>query len=185
MVLCLVASGCAGRAHVQMVPLGMKRIEAQGPLIVEVRPDECYFWVGDDDRLCISMRDFSGSILGKPLQREFLLSFVVEGLPAAQSRDYRMDRNTARVKQRAGYSHLRAASTSGILAVWDYDADQLRGRFRFMVKAQTFSVLTGWTGNNALLYTGDFHAVRDERAGLAILARTEDGAMSRTAPKAP
>ncbi len=179
--------GCSGRAKVAIVPLGMKRIDTTGPVIAEIKPDQCYFWIRADKELCIAMRQFSGSILGKPLEREFLLSFVVDGLPAAQSRDYKMDRKTARVRQRAGYGHARSASTSGILAVWDYDGNHLRGRFRFLARMQTYSVLTGWHGNNTLLFTGEFQAVRDPEAGQAILARTEEGAMSRepTPPSLP
>jgi len=177
----LLASGCTGHGRVHIVPLGLKKIDTTGPLVAELKPDECYFWVRNEKELCIAMRQFSGSLLGNPLEREFIMSLVVDGLPAAQSRDYRMDRCAARVRQRAGYSHFRSGSTSGILAVWDYGHDRLRGRFRFMARMQTYSALTGWSGNNTVLLTGEFRAVRDELAGRAILERTEEGAMSRDA----
>lgn len=176
----LTGTGCAGHANVHMIPLGTKRIDATTPLIVRVSPDECYFWVNDREELCVTMRSFSGSIFGKRFEKEFLLSLVAKGLPAGGGREYRMDRRTARVRHDAGYGHTRSASLSGIFAVWNYRRNQLRGRFRFTAKEQSYSVLSGWSGNNAVLVVGEFMAVADRAAGEKLLARTEDGAMSRT-----
>ena len=172
--------GCTGQAEVNIVPLGTKRIDATAPLIVRVSPDECYFWVNDREELCVAMRSFSGSIFGKRFEKEFLLSLVAKGLPAGGGREYRMDRRTARVRHDAGYGHTRSASLSGIFAVWNYQRNQLRGRFRFTAKEQSYSVLRGWSGNNAVLLVGEFMAVYHEAAGKELLARTEEGSMSRS-----
>jgi hypothetical protein len=175
----LTGAGCAGHAVVYSVPLGTKQISTTDPLIVRATPDECYFWVDDQEELCVAMRSFSGSILGKRFHREFLMSMVAKGLPAGSGREYRMDRRTARTRNDAGYAHTRSASLGGILAVWDYRRGQVRGRFRFTAKEQSYSVLTGWSGNNTVLCIGEFTAFRNETAGKRLLARTEEGAMGR------
>jgi len=180
----LTGAGCAGHAVVYSVPLGTKQISTTGPLIVRVTPDECYFWVNDQEELCVAMRSFSGSILGKRFHREFVLSIVVKGLPAGSGREYRMDRRTVRARNDAGYAHTRSASLGGILAVWDYRRGQVRGRFRFTAKEQSYSVLTGWSGNNTVLCIGEFTAFRNETAGKRLLARTEEGAMGRATDEA-
>lgn len=185
----MFTAGCAGHAAVHMVPLGAKRIHTTGPLVVRVTPDECYFWVNDREELCVAMRSRSKSILGKRFDKEFLMSLVARGAPAGSGREYRMDRQTARVRHNAGFSHTRSASISGVLAVWDYQRDRLRGRFRFTGNQQSYSVLTDWTGNNPVLFVGEFKAVHHEAAGKELLVRTEEGPMARqkgsVAPKNP
>ncbi len=177
----LASSGCTGHAEVHIVPLGTKRIDTKAPLIVRVSPDECYFWVNDQEELCVAMRSHSRSIFGKRFGKEFLLSLVAKGLPAGGGREYRMDRRTARVRHDAGYTHTRAASLSGILAVWNYRRNQLQGRFRFTTREQSYSVLKGWSGNSTVLLIGEFKAVHHEAAGKKLFARTEEGSMSRSA----
>jgi len=149
-------------------------------LIVRVSPDECYFWVNEQEELCIAIRSNTRSIFGKRFEKEFLLSLVAKGLPAGSGREYRMDRRTARVRHIAGYTHKRTASLSGILAIWNYGQSQLRGRFRFTAKEQSYSVLNGWSGNYAVLVVGEFIGVYNEAAGKELLARTEEGSMSRS-----
>jgi len=180
----LTSAGCAGRATVHMIPLGAKRIDTTAPLIVRVSPDRCYFWVNEQEELCIAMRRFSGSIFGKRFEKEFLLSLVTKGLPAGSGREYRMDRRTARMTHDMGFRHTRSASLSGILAIWNYRQDQLlRGRFRFTAKEQSYSVLKGWNGNDAVLVVGEFMAVEDRARGERLLSRTEQGAMGRETPQ--
>jgi len=187
LLLSIIVSGCTGHAKVNMIPLATKRIDTTAPLIVRVSPDQCYYWVNEQDELCVAMRSFSGSIFGKRFEKEFLLSLVAKGLPAGSGREYRMDRRTARVTQDAGYGHTRSASLSGIFAVWDHRRNQLRGRFRFTAKEQGYSVLRGWSGNNAVLVVGEFMAVCNKAVGKELLKRTEEGSMSRSiqGPKPP
>jgi len=177
----LTAAGCAGHATVHMIPLGTKRIDTTAPLIVRVSPDECYYWVNEREELCIAMRSNTRSFFGKRFEKDFLLSLVAKGLPAGDGREYRMDRRTARIRHDAGYDHTRSASLSGIFAVWDYRRSQLRGRFHFTARVQSYSVLKGWIGNDAVLFVGEFKAVRNEDAGKELLKRTEEGSMSRSA----
>ena len=177
------ASGCTGRASLHLLPLGHKRISTTKPLVVRITPDQCYFWVNEDRKLCVAMREWRGSFWGKPLEKEFNLSLVLDGLPSGSARDYRVTRRTARTRNRAGYSHLRAASLNGIVAVWGYGKGNLHGRFRMTAKQQSYSVLVGWGGDHHVLIVGEFTATRNQRAGKAILSRTEEGTMSRPPPR--
>jgi len=179
----LTTAGCAGRATVHMIPLGTKRIDTTTPLLVRVSPDECYFWVNEQEELCIAMRSNTRSIFGKRFEKEFLLSLVAKGLPAGDGREYRMDRRTARMRHDAGYGHTRSASLSGIFAVWDCRRNQLRGRFHFTAKEQSYSVFKGWNGNDAVLYVGEFMAIENRVRGERLLSRTEEGAMGRETPQ--
>jgi len=179
LLLSILVSGCTGRAEINFVPLGTKRIDTTTPLIVSVAPDECYFWVNEQEELCMAMRSLSRSIFGKRFEKEFVLSLVARGLPAGGAREYRVDRRTARMTRDAAYVHSRSTSLSGILTVWDYRRNRLRGRFRFTTKEQSYSVLKGWSGNHAVFVVGEFTAVHNQAAGERLLAQTEDGAMVR------
>lgn len=174
--------GCSGHALVHTVPLGLQKINTEGPLLLRESMDECYYWTDEQNRLVIAMRRTHRSLLGKLLDREFVLSFVLPGLPAATSRDYRMDRTTARLFSRFGIYPQRGGSTGGIVAVWDYGKGTLKGRFRFNAKQQTYSVLTGWSGDFTSLYLGEFTAVKDRNRGQRLLAQSERGAEATRRP---
>jgi len=171
--------GCSGHAVVHTIPLGVKQINTTGPLLLLESLSECYYWINDQNALCVAMRKNQGSIFGRLLERELVLSFVLPGLPAATSRDYRMDQSTARLISRSGLGHQRGGSLNGILTVWNYGKGRLRGRFRFTAKQQSYSVLTGWSGNYQSLYLGDFAAVEDRVRGEKLLARSEEGGLTR------
>ena len=178
----LLLAGCAGHASIHLVPLGGSKISTTAPLVQKITPDECYYWVNEKNELCLAMREVDRSIWGKRFEGEFILSLVLEGLPAGAARDYRVSRRTLRARLRAGYRHTRAASLGGIVGVWDYDGGELKGRFRMSAKHQTYSILTGWGGNAAVLFVGEFTAVLDRPAGEKILARTEERGMERPPP---
>ncbi len=181
----MAAAGCTGHGLIYSVPLGTKRMSAVGPLLTRQTPQECYYWVNEKDELCITLREFRGSLLGKSFEQETVLSLVVPGVPAGTGRDYRMDRRTARMRLRAGFTHLRAGSQNGILSVWDYGRGVLRGRFRFYVRQQSYSVLTGWSGDASVLVVGEFAGVPDRVRGEKLLARTEEGALNRQESPSP
>ena len=172
-------SGCSGSARVHTITLGSKRISTTSPLIIRIDPDECYWWINDKGRLCIAMRKANWSPLSKLLEREFLLSFVLDDPPAGPARNYRADRRTLRSRRRAGYSHTRAASLGGIVTVWDYGGETLKGRFRITAVRQSYLVLTGWRAGVRVLVIGEFTAVHNRGKGEAILARTEEDKMVR------
>lgn len=167
-------SGCAGHGSLYLVPLDTKRIGQAGELVARVRADECYFWTDEKQQLCLAMRAFEGSILGGRFEKELLASMVLEGLPAGSTRDYRMDQRTFRSKSRAGCVHLRSASLAGVIRVWDYGKERIRGRFRVVTKQQSWSVLTGWTGDARVMVVGEFSAVGDRHAGERIAEQAEE-----------
>gem|GEM_PF-6305997 len=174
--------GCHGGASYTIVSLEMKRISASEKLTVPIKAGECYHWVNDAGRLCVAMRMNDSSILGAMFSKKSVASFVLGDPPAATGRNYRATRSTARFHNDAGYGHTRAASLGGIVGVWNYDKPVVSGRFRLNTIQQSYSVLTGWTGKKRVLYVGSFNAVRDRRAGEAILLETERDGMARRLP---
>ncbi|MEK6799776.1 MAG: hypothetical protein AABZ12_12495 [Planctomycetota bacterium] len=181
--LALLLGGCTGHATIHMVPLGNQKISAADPLIVRQDPHECYYWLNDVSQVCVAMRFRHVSWLGKAFSSELVLSLVLDKPPAGAARDYRVDRFTERHRLDAGFTHLRGASLSGIIGTWDYGKRQLKGRFRFTAKQQSFFVLTGWGSDHSVLFVGEFTAVHDRAAGEKILQRTEADGMGRSTPK--
>ena len=179
LIFALLATGCAGHATIHIVPLGAKKISMTRPLVVRVSPDECYFWVNDKHELCIGMRASTASLLSRHFEREFVLSLLLDGLPAGSARTYHLGRQAMRAKLRAGFSHTRAASLAGLAVVWNYGKGNLKGRFRLTAKQQSYSVLRGWHGDRMVLFVGEFTAVADQAAGEEIRIRTEENGMAR------
>ncbi len=179
----LSAAGCAGHASIHVVPLGSRNISATKPLVVRIEPDECYYWVNQQQQLCVAMRQAKGSLWGKRFEQEFLVSLVLDGLPAGSTRNYRVGRRTVRSRYNEGFHHTRSASLTGIAAIWDFGKRNLQGRFRLIASRQDYSVLTGWRGKRRVLLVGEFTAVPDTGAGRTILEDTEEGAMSRLPPQ--
>ena len=178
--LLIAASGCRGGGIIHSIPLGTKRISTDSPLIETRRPGECYYWLDEQGRLCVALRYAQPSIFGKILSENRSTSLVFESVPADRARSYPVDRRTLRTRTDQGFTHLRGASLSGIAAVWDYRPGKpLRGRFRITATQQSFSILTGWSGDARVLWAGDFTAVPNETAGKRILAETEEGALRR------
>ncbi len=183
--LCGIAlASCSGRASIYVVPLGPTPIRTTGPLVIQVSPDECYYWVNDEQDVCVAMRTGNASPLGKHFKREFLVSLVLDGQPAGPARYYRAGRRTLRAREKVGFGHTRSASLAGMVVIWNYGKGKLAGRFRLTAKQQAYSVLTGWAGDRRVLYIGEFTAVADRQAGRKILARTEEDGMAR-APALP
>lgn len=168
------ATGCSGSASVHMIPWNTKRIPTTEPLIVNVSPQQCYYWLSDDGNIRVAMRHYRGSVLGKRFATEMVMSLVLGPPPANVSRDYRVDRTTVRSRIDGGFRHLRAGSLLGIVGVWDYGKPRLRGRFRLTVKQQSYMVLSGWAGDRRVIYIGEFTAVRNREVGEQILALSEE-----------
>ncbi len=177
----LALSGCTGKASIYQIPLsGGKSLKTTGALVIHVAPDECYYWVNDNQEPCIAIRGTSGGLLDKRFEREFTMSLVLDSLPAGSARSYRVRRRALRAKTRAGFTHTRSASLGGLVVIWDYGKDTLHGRFRITAKQQSYMVLTGWRGNRRVLFVGEFAAVQNRSAGERILARTEADGMARS-----
>jgi hypothetical protein len=172
-------AGCTGHASVHVVPFDNQRLSFTSPLVVQFRPDECYWSVNENGELCIAMRARRRSLLGRRYDREFVLSLVLDEKPAGPARHYRVARRTARARHDAGLSHTRAASLAGRAAVWNFGQARIDGRFRFTARRQSFSALKGWGGNRTVLFVGEFTALPDRGESATIMARTEEDALAR------
>ncbi len=173
--------GCAGRATLHAVPLNTRKLSTSEPLVLRVDPQECYYWVNDAEKLCVAMRFRNRSLLGKPFSRDMTLSLTLDETPTGPARSYPATRRTLRAMDHAGFNHLRTASLGGMVTVWRDGPRKLQGRFRLAAKQQSWSVLTGWSGDNRLMLVGEFRAVLHRARGEALLAQTEEGAMQRDA----
>jgi len=176
------ALGCSGRGVVHFVPLDVKQIPMTGALIAQITPDECYYWIDDAGKLCVALRQRKNSFWTPLLSHDIALSLILGDPPAGVTRAYPAARDTLRMRSSAGVTQLRAGSMSGGAVVWDYGQRTLRGRFRIMVKQQSYTVFTDWTGNSRILLIGEFTAREDRARGEAILRRTEEDGLERTSP---
>ena len=173
--------GCAGHASVHVASLDARKLTATEPLVVRFHPDECYFWVNERGELCVAMRSKKTSLLGRRFARDFVMSLVLDETPAGPARQYAVGRRVMRARVSAGYAHSRSASLSGVVLLWNYGGDKLRGRFRITAKQQAYSVLTGWKGDQRVLFVGEFMALSNRNAGEKILLHTEEDGMERPA----
>ena len=180
LVGCLLAGGCSGWAKLSLVPLNQTRISKTDPLVLELRPAECYYWI-EDERITIALTDENISLTGEYGKKSLVGSIVLEGLPADQARDYRLNRNSIRLRYRHGARHVRFASLSGISALWLEDGGRIKGRLRALAKQQQFHAMLGWSGNRQVLIVGEFVAVRDRERTAELLRRSEEDGLERTA----
>ena len=162
--------------------MDFKRITTNRPLMCHFKPNECYYWINDDGKLCIAMQRRSGRLLGNWFRREFLLSMVLGEPPTGDARTYFGHRRTLRALNHRGLAHDRYASFRGATGVWGYGTGTLNGRFRFTVKGQSYLVLTDWASDRLELLTGAFTAVENRTAGERIFAKTEAQGLARPAP---
>lgn len=175
----LFAIGCATGNTLHIIPLNYNDIDTTNPMLMKINPDECYFWINDDDEICITLKQKNFSLLGEAFERELHLSLVLSGQPAGSARLYRATRKTMRNRYRAGYGSSRSTSLAGIVAIWDYKKDSLHGRFRIVARQQLYSILSGWGNHRNVLFVGEFTARKNKNKGWPILTYTEEDELSR------
>jgi hypothetical protein len=180
--LLLSVLGCTGRAEIYAVTLATRKINPAEPLMLRFDPSACCYWLNERNQLCLALKERDASLLGRYFKGETLMSFELGEPPAGSARDYPVGPRTFRAYRKAGLGHFRYASLNGGVAVTEYKEGRLKGRFRLTAKQQSYSVLTGWTGDARLLFFGDFVATHDPEAGRGILERTEEGGLQRQAP---
>ena len=163
-----------------MVALDAKKIAVTGPLVPHITPDECYYWLNDDGKLCVALRQKHQSFFSPIFSQDISLSLVLGEPPAGDTRAYPATRETLRMRTTSGVTQLRSGSLAGGSVVWDYGKRQLRGRFRITVKQQTYTVLTDWTGQSRVLLIGEFTATENRERGAEILRRSEEDGLERT-----
>jgi hypothetical protein len=181
-VLATLLTGCRGHASVYLVPLTSKKISPSAPVLLEITADECYYWVGEDGRRRVAIKDVSGRWGGRYIERNIHLSLLLEAPLAGAERMYQGRKNTARLRARLGPAvHIRSASLRGIVAVSRKgEHAPIEGRFRLFTRQQSYHVLMGWSGDQNVLVTGSFHAVENRAKGEAILQYTEEGTLARS-----
>ena len=175
--------GCASPSHLHLVMLGSERISSTETLTVDVEPDECYFWINDENQVCVAMHRHDRSWRGSVHDYDFAGSFVLDEPPAGEGRNYPVGERTFRSKTKNGYIHTRMLSRTGVVGIWNYENDSLDGRFRFFARQQSYSAFVGWGGERHVLVVGEFSATRNRDKGEAILQKTEVDDLKRGAPR--
>jgi len=182
-VLLVGAHGCAAPARFHLVALGSEHISPTEPLTVDVTPSECFFWINDENQVCLAMHRHDHSLRGSVYDYDFAASFVLDEPPAGEGRNYAVGARTFRSKTKNGYVHTRMFSRTGVVGVWDYEEQSLNGRFRFFVRQQSYSAFLGWGGERYVLVVGEFSAKRNRKKGEAILQRSEIDELKRGTPR--
>jgi len=179
-------AGCTGRATVHTVPFMRKQFAPNEMLVHTVNPNEAYYWLDDDGKLNVVLKYKQGSLLGPAFEIEWLMSMVLEGLPAGSERLYELRRPAVRIVQSRGGDHRRSQSLRGIAVIYAPQGGRLKGRFHVTIQQQQFHVLQGWSRGGLMVSVGEFEAVENAIAGQEILKLTEaDGFERRAEPSVP
>ena len=170
---------CTGSARVRLIPADRNRISQDKPLVIDFGVAECCYRI-DGERISIALADENISLIGKHGKKRLTGSIVLNGLPASRSRNYRLNRNSVRLKVSGGPNHARIASLNGIAAIWTDGDNHIHGRWRCSAKQQEFSILFGWGRDRPVLVLGEFAAVRRQGRTAELVARSEEDGMERS-----
>ncbi len=96
LLVTIAASGCTGNARLTLIPLNSSALTPRTQLEYTVSPQECYWWVDEQDRLCLAMGYHNFSILGDLTRDSFELSFVFRDPPPEEEEVYVARRDVAR-----------------------------------------------------------------------------------------
>ena len=173
----VVLGGCAVGA-VDITELNFKRMYPQGPLVRHVPVTEAWWWI-EGGRVLVALQEERGRRLSEYDRKEFDVSLVFDGLPAAKARSYAIGRDSVRGYHRDGARHSRFASSHGVAGLWFESGGVLRGRFRMIARRQVFHILTGWSDSYQAAVVGEFRARENRARGEPILLRTEEDGMER------
>jgi len=170
----VAASGCTGHARLTLIPLHSSTLTPRSPLEYTVSPQECYWWVDEEDRLCLVMGYHNFSVLGDLTRDAFELSFVFKDPPPEDEKVYVARRDVARALWHRSAWHLRLRARTGNVAIERRSDDVLAGRLRLTCSSEEFWILTGWQRKSPVLIQGQFTAVRNAEQGRALLQRIEE-----------
>ncbi len=174
---CVLPVGCTGRAQVYSVPLVRTDLPPPEPLLQTVQPSEAFYWLGESGELNVALRHYAAPAAGLGIETEWLLSLVLEGLPAGSQRLYTLDAQSVRTLQILGPTRQRSASLMGVAVMHAPRGRVLEGRFHANVRQQAFGFLDGWSPDirsaPVAVMVGEFRAVHDPVRGQAIRLRTE------------
>ncbi|UCD28063.1 MAG: hypothetical protein JSV03_13345 [Planctomycetota bacterium] len=184
-VVFLLLAGCTGRATVHLLPFMRTNFSPTEALIQTIKVNEAYYWCDDDGKLSVAFRYRVRSLLGKALDVEWLMSMVLDGMPAGSEKLYQLHRPAVRISQSYGGDHRRCRSLRGIAVIYVSRGAPLKGRFQITVHQQKFSVLKGWMSASPLIVIGEFEAVENPAAGKEILSLTEADGFARDPDSEP
>ncbi len=174
-ILALVAaSGCTGHARLTLIPLNSSTLTPRSQLEYTVSPQKCYWWVDEQDRLCLAMGYHNFSILGDLTRDAFELSFVFKDPPPEDEKVYVARRDVARALWHRSAWHLRLLAQMGNVAIERRSDEILAGRLRLRCSSEEFWILTGWQRKSPVLIQGQFTAIRNAEQGRALLERIEE-----------
>lgn len=171
------ACGCASDASLHFTDLNFKRLDMSDPLTTEVGADSCT-WSIDEEKIQIALA--KGRVDAESGDR-MMMSFVLDGIPTGNEREYRVERRALRCYWHHEREHERFASLSGVVSIKLLPGGKLACRFKIMARKQVFHILTNWTTVGQALLMGEFIAVQDADAVSSILVQTEKGGMERSA----
>ena len=170
----VAASGCTGHARLTLIPLHSSALTPTSKLEYTVSPQECYWWVDEENRLCLAMCYHNFSILGDLTRDAFEISFVFKDPPPEEEKVYVARRDVARALWHRSAWHLRLRAQSGNVAIERRSDDILAGRLRLTCSTEAFWILEGWGRKGPVLIQGNFTAVRNAEQGRALLQRIEE-----------
>jgi hypothetical protein len=176
----LLVSGCSGWARVHVIPAEVERMSPHRPLVKCHDLSEAYFWLNQDNELCVALSRGSAE-----KRQAFDLSLVLPEEPAGPGRYYQVNRRTLRALIRDGGPPRRYGSYRGMVRVWydEGDPDVLNGRFRIWANEQEYKFwMDYWTNDREVMLVGEFKAVRDPVRGGEVLGRTEAEELKRGPP---
>lgn len=176
--------GCAV-GKVQMLPLMRADIHKREPLVGSIDPHEGCYWQSEKGTLNIVLARRGRSLFDENFDFTWIMSLVLEDVPAGSERPYRATPQTMRLFQSHAGDHRRAKSTSGVVVIERLAGDRLKGRFHLLVRQQQFTVLGGW---GPPLYrapmsiiVGEFVVARDPTRGRRLFEQTEADGFDRLA----
>jgi hypothetical protein len=180
-------TGCTGGGTAQLVPITRSDLPPGEPLVQQIPIHEAFYTQQPDGRLIIGLRRHERSLLSSGLDLTWLMSLVLEGMPAGNERLYHVGAYEGRTLQSLGADHRRWRSTFGLVCIESPSGGRLRGRFHLTVQQQQFSILAGWSPQlyrgAVLTLVGEFEAVENAGAASEIVTLTEaDGFERKVTP---
>lgn len=178
-------AGCTGRARIEVVPFTRTDLSFQEPLVQHVAADQAYADVDEQGLLTVSIRRQHRSLLSNALDTDWMMSIVVEGLPAGRERLCRLNGRSVRIAESAGTCQRRGRAVSGVVVLQAPQAGVLHGRFHITAHLQQFSMLSGWSPeyrSPMVVVVGEFDAVFDRQACRSIREATEADGFERFTP---
>ena len=179
----MLGGGCSGGGVVHTVPLIRTDLQPGEPPISSIPLTEAYYWTDEGGGLNIALGSRARSMLGQAFDAEWLMSIVLEALPAGSEALYHLRTREIRMVQSHGGDHRRGRCVRGVVVIEAPRHGRLSGRFHAWVSQQRFGVLTGWVPRISrapvTIMTGKFEAALDPVKGRRILARTEADGCAR------